>query len=90
VSQRGVPALFRERRRGGETVRRLIACLIAAVAIRSGAAVLHADADFDVLARHTKLQLDEAADGPAPRSSHSLPAHEDVVALVVVDALPVG
>jgi predicted nucleic acid-binding protein len=32
-------------------------CLIAAVAIRTGSAVLHADTDFDVLARHTALRL---------------------------------
>ena len=50
-------ALFRRCRRGGETVRRLIDCLIAAVAIRNKVPVLHADADFDVLARHTELSL---------------------------------
>jgi predicted nucleic acid-binding protein len=49
--------LHRECRRGGETVRRPTDCLIAAVALREGAAVLHRDADFDVLARHTALQL---------------------------------
>ena len=50
-------ALFRRCRREGETVRRLIDCLIAAVAIRSGVSVLHRDADFDVLARHTELEV---------------------------------
>lgn len=50
--------LFRTCRRGGETVRRLIDCLIAALAIRAGVPVLHADADFDVLARHTALQIE--------------------------------
>jgi predicted nucleic acid-binding protein len=48
-------ALYRTCRRNGETVRRLIDCLIAAVAIRFNAAVLHADADFAALARHTPL-----------------------------------
>lgn len=48
-------ALYRTCRRNGETVRKLIDCLIAAVAIRSDALVLHADADFAVLARHTPL-----------------------------------
>jgi predicted nucleic acid-binding protein len=48
-------ALYRTCRRNGETVRKLIDCLIAAVAIRSNAPVLHADADFAVLARHTPL-----------------------------------
>ena len=50
--------LYRACRRGGETVRKLIDCLIAATAIRAGVPVLHADSDFDVLARHTALQLD--------------------------------
>jgi predicted nucleic acid-binding protein len=50
-------ALYRACRRGGETPRRLIDCLIAAVAIRAGVPVLHADADFDVLARHTPLRV---------------------------------
>ena len=47
--------LFRTCRRQGETVRRMIDCLIAAHAIRVGVPVLHADTDFDVLARHTGL-----------------------------------
>ena len=51
-------ALYRICRRSGETVRRLIDCLIAAVAIRGGLPVLHADSDFDVLARHTRLRVD--------------------------------
>jgi predicted nucleic acid-binding protein len=50
-------ALYRRCRRQGATVRRLMDCLIAAVAVRSGTPVLHADADFDVLARHTPLQV---------------------------------
>lgn len=54
-------ALFRTCRVRGETVRKLIDCLIAAVAIRAGAEVLHADADFVVLARHTQLQLHQAS-----------------------------
>ena len=40
----------------GETVRRLIDCLIAA-AIEARIPILHADIDLDVLARHTPLQL---------------------------------
>jgi predicted nucleic acid-binding protein len=48
--------LYRTCRRGGETVRKLIDCLIAAHAIRAGVPILHADADFDVLARHTALR----------------------------------
>jgi len=49
-------ALFRTCRRQGEAVRRPIDCLIAAHAIRAGIPVLHADADFEVLARHTAVQ----------------------------------
>lgn len=49
-------SLHRVCRRGGETVRKLVDCLIASVAIRLNVVVLHADADFDVLARHTALQ----------------------------------
>ena len=51
-------ALYRTCRRRGETVRKLIDCLIAATAIRAAIAILHSDADFDVLARHTPLQVD--------------------------------
>jgi predicted nucleic acid-binding protein len=50
-------ALYRACRGRGETVRKLVDCLIAAVAIREAVTVLHADADFDVLARHTALDV---------------------------------
>ena len=49
--------LYRVCRRQGETVRKLIDCLIAAVAIGGDAAIVHADADFDALARHTALEV---------------------------------
>ena len=52
-------ALYRVCRREGETVRRLIDCLIGAVAIRADAPVLHSDADFGALARHTDLRIAE-------------------------------
>jgi predicted nucleic acid-binding protein len=51
-------ALYRGCRRGGETVRKLIDCLIAAHAVRACIPLLQADSDFDVLARHTPLMLD--------------------------------
>ena len=54
----GAAALYRLCRREGETVRRLIDCLIGAVAIRADTSVLHNDADFDVLARHAGLRVD--------------------------------
>jgi len=50
-------AWYRTCRRNGDTIRRLVDCLIAAVAIRAGVELLHADADFDALARHTPLRL---------------------------------
>ena len=49
-------ALYRICRRRGETPRKLIDCLIAAIAIRSDVPILHADSDFEVLARHTALR----------------------------------
>jgi predicted nucleic acid-binding protein len=45
-------------RRAGETVRSHLDCLIAAVAIREDAAVLHRGRDFDVIARHAPLRID--------------------------------
>ena len=50
-------ALYRRCRRAGDTVRALTDCLIAAVAVRADLDVLHADRDFDALARHTELRL---------------------------------
>jgi predicted nucleic acid-binding protein len=49
--------LRRHCRASGETVRSLLDCLIAAVANREDAEVLHADRDFTVLARHTPLRI---------------------------------
>ena len=49
--------LYRRCRTGGETIRNLTDCLIAAVAVRHGAILLHRDHDFDVIARHTPLQV---------------------------------
>lgn len=49
--------LYRVCRRRGETVRKLIDCLIAAVAIRADVPVLHNDSDYETLARHTALKL---------------------------------
>lgn len=50
-------ALYRTCRGSGATVRKLIDCLIGAIAIREGVPVLHADVDFDVLAQHTALRV---------------------------------
>ena len=50
-------ALYRACRREGTTIRRLPDCLIAVVAMRSRAALLHRDADFESIARHVPLAL---------------------------------
>jgi predicted nucleic acid-binding protein len=54
-------AVYRQCRSHGETVRRLVDCLIATVAIRAEIPVLHVDSDFDAIARHTSLAVDGAA-----------------------------
>ncbi len=50
-------AIYRRCRRQGETIRALSDCLIGAIAIRAGVPILHSDADFDALARHTELRV---------------------------------
>ena len=52
-------ALYRACRAGGERLRSITDCLIAVPAIRAGVPVLHDDADFDRLARHTSLEVVE-------------------------------
>ena len=52
-------ALYRACRRAGTTVRRLPDCLIAVLAMRVGADLLHRDADFDAIAQHAPLGLVE-------------------------------
>ena len=47
--------LQRTCRRGGDSVRNLGDCLIAAVALRLAVPVLHRDRDFEVIARHCGL-----------------------------------
>ncbi len=49
--------LYRQCRKNGETVRKLVDCLIAAISIRNTIPLLHQDQDFEVLARHTLLEL---------------------------------
>jgi predicted nucleic acid-binding protein len=50
-------ALYRDCRRGGETPRQLTDCLISAVAVRHGLAVLQRDRDYEVIARHSTLAV---------------------------------
>ncbi|HEV3011679.1 MAG TPA: PIN domain nuclease, partial [Actinomycetota bacterium] len=49
-------ALYRHCRARGETVRSTVDCLIAVVAMRHRATLLHRDHDFEVIARHTPLR----------------------------------
>ena len=49
--------IYRACRQAGHTVRALTDCLIASVAVRAGLAVLHADRDFDAIARHVPLEI---------------------------------
>lgn len=49
--------LYRRTRAAGLTVRRQIDCLIAAIAIRHSAVLLHADRDFTSLAECSALQI---------------------------------
>ena len=49
--------LYRCARRAGVTIRKTLDCLIAAPCVRTGAPILHADADFDRLADCTPLRL---------------------------------
>jgi len=49
--------IYRRCRRGGETVPKLTDCLIAAVALRGDAQVLHCDHDFEVIARYAPLRV---------------------------------
>lgn len=58
IDYENAAALYRTCRLSGQTVRKLIDCLIAAVAIRADLPVLQADVDFDALARHTPLRID--------------------------------
>ncbi|MFL5906418.1 MAG: PIN domain nuclease [Solirubrobacterales bacterium] len=50
-------AVYQRCRQSGESPRRQFDCLIAAVAIRAGVPVLAQDRDFELIARHTPLEL---------------------------------
>ena len=60
----GAATVYRSCRVLGSTPRSLVDCLIAAVAIREDARILHQDRDYDTIAAHTQLRLHEpGADG---------------------------
>jgi predicted nucleic acid-binding protein len=50
-------AIYRTCRRGGETIRALSDCVIAAIAMRCKAAILTKDRDFAAISRHVELEL---------------------------------
>jgi predicted nucleic acid-binding protein len=54
-------ALFRACRDAGEPIRQLADCLVAVPVIEARARLLHADRDFEKLARHTTLQIEPLA-----------------------------
>lgn len=49
----------------GETVRSMIDCLVAAMALREGRPLLARGRDFDAIARHTALRLTDPCDTPS-------------------------
>ncbi len=53
---RAAAEIYRVARHSGKTIRSLTDCLIAAVAIRHDARLVHRDADFDVIAEMTALE----------------------------------
>lgn len=58
VDFRSAGELSRSARAAGRTVRSSVDCLIAAVAIRHGAVLVHRDRDFDVLAEISPLRAE--------------------------------
>lgn len=52
---RSAASIYRSARKSGKTVRSLNDCLIAAIALRHGAALLHKDIDFEIVAEFTDL-----------------------------------
>jgi len=50
LDYRNAATAYRAARAGGKTVRKILDCLIAVVAVRTGAMLVHRDRDFDVLA----------------------------------------
>lgn len=54
---RQAAVIFRAVRRRGRTVRSLVDCLIASVALRNDAVLLHGDADYDAIAAATGLRV---------------------------------
>ncbi|WP_006246869.1 type II toxin-antitoxin system VapC family toxin [Mycolicibacterium tusciae] len=60
VDFRAAAQIYRAGRRRGKSIRSMTDCLIAAVAIRHDATVVHQDSDFDVIAEMTTLDTARA------------------------------
>lgn len=58
VDFHGATRVYRTCRRSGVTPRGMVDCMIAAVALRSGASLLTADSDLDHVARVMRIDLD--------------------------------
>lgn len=58
-------ALYRACRAAGETVRSHVDCLIAVPTVAANASLLHADRDFDIIARHSTLRIEPLGEIPA-------------------------
>lgn len=58
VDFQGATRVYRTCRRSGVTPRGMVDCMIAAVALRSGASLLTADSDLDHVARVMRIDLD--------------------------------
>jgi predicted nucleic acid-binding protein len=58
IDFRAAADIYRAARQTGAAIRSINDCLIAAVAIRRGATMVHRDADFEVIARITSLDAD--------------------------------
>jgi predicted nucleic acid-binding protein len=56
---RQAAAVYLAVRRNGRTVRSLVDCLIAAVALRADVPILHRDADFDAIAACLPLRIED-------------------------------
>jgi len=55
IDFRAAAQIYRTSRRAGRTIRSINDCLIAALAIRHGARIVHRDSDFEVIAAMTNL-----------------------------------
>jgi len=63
----GAAAIYHSCRRAGFTIRSMIDCLVAASALRKRRPLLSRNRDYDVIARHTELELVIPADPGPPK-----------------------